>query len=58
MHQKETRMYGFYMCPGNLRDKKQCGGLESSFCKIWAFVTSNEGEWKWSVSKPDLVTFM
>lgn len=44
------------MCPGHLRNK-QCGGLESSFCKSWACVIFNDGEWKWSISKPDLVTF-
>lgn len=58
MGQKEDRRYSFYMCPGNLRDKKQCGGLESSFCKSWACVTSNEGEWKWSEGKQELVNFM
>lgn len=55
--QKDARRFGFNLYPGHLRHKKLCIGLESSFCKSWACVTSNDGEWKRSVSKPDLVTF-
>jgi hypothetical protein len=34
-----------------------CGGIQYPFCKSWACVTSNDGEWKWGISKPDLVKF-
>lgn len=44
--QNEARRYGFYVCLGHLRTKKQCTGLESSFSKSWACVTANDGEWK------------
>ena len=55
--QAEARRYGFYVCPGHTRNRKQWGGLESSFCKSWDCVTSNDGEWRWTVSRPDLATF-
>jgi hypothetical protein len=51
-----ARRYGFYACPGH-KNSKDCGGIQHSFCKSWACVTSNNGEWKWEVSKPDLLTF-
>jgi hypothetical protein len=51
-----ARRYGFYACPGHQKSK-DCGGIQYSFCKSWACVTSNDGEWKWGVSKPDLLKF-
>jgi hypothetical protein len=52
----DARRYGFYACPGHQKSK-DCGGIQYSFCKSWACVTSNDGEWKWVVSKPDLLKF-
>lgn len=42
--QKDARRFGFNLYPGHLRNKKLCSDLESSFCKSWACVTSNDGE--------------
>jgi hypothetical protein len=53
---ESARCYGFYACPGH-KKSKDCEGIQYSFCKSWACVTSNNGEWKWGVSKPDLVKF-
>lgn len=47
-----ARSYGFYACPGHSKDP-QCGGVQYSFCKSWACVTSNDGDWRWPVSRPD-----
>jgi hypothetical protein len=51
-----ARRWGFYACPGHQKNK-DCGGIQYSFCKSWACVTSNDGDSKWAVSKPDLLTF-
>jgi hypothetical protein len=53
---ESARHYGFYACPSHKKNK-DCGGIQYSFCKSWACVTSNDGEWKWGISKPDLVKF-
>uniref|UniRef100_A0A8C6DBU8 Envelope protein n=1 Tax=Moschus moschiferus TaxID=68415 RepID=A0A8C6DBU8_MOSMO len=37
--------YGFYACPGHSKGR-QCGGVQYSFCKSWACVTSNDGDWR------------
>lgn len=63
-----ARSYGFYACPGpigptprmlplDLQAKKypRCGGIQHSFCKNWACVTSNDGDWKWAVSRSDSI---
>ncbi|XP_052494354.1 MLV-related proviral Env polyprotein-like [Budorcas taxicolor] len=50
------RKVGFYACPGHQRENiKTCGGMVSRYCKSWDCVTSNDGYWKWSVTKPDLI---
>lgn len=49
------RSYGFYACPGT-SDERKCGGSSEFFCRQWACVTSNDGDWKWKVSPTDLVT--
>uniref|UniRef100_A0A8C6DFM5 Envelope glycoprotein n=1 Tax=Moschus moschiferus TaxID=68415 RepID=A0A8C6DFM5_MOSMO len=46
--------YGFYACPGHSKGR-QCGGVQYSFCKSWACVTSNDGDWRWAVSRPDFL---
>jgi hypothetical protein len=53
---ESARRYGFYACPSHKKNK-DCGGIQYSFCKSWACITSNDGEWKWGISKPDLVKF-
>jgi hypothetical protein len=45
----------FMLAPATKRTRT-VGGY-NSFCKSWACVTSNDGEWKWGISKPDLVKF-
>jgi hypothetical protein len=53
---EQARCDGFYACPGH-KISKDCGGMQFFFCKSWACVTSNDGNWKWGVSKLDLVKF-
>jgi hypothetical protein len=31
--------------------------MQYFFCKSWACVTSNDGNWRWGVTRPDLVKF-
>ena len=51
-----VRSLRFYACPGHQRENiKTCGGMVSCYCKSWGCVTSNDGYWKWSVTKPDLI---
>ena len=51
-----VRSLGFYACPGHQwENMKTCGGMVSRYCKSWGCVTSNDGYWKWSVTKPDLI---
>lgn len=51
-----ARRYGFYACPFTHNFKK-CGSMADGYCKKWDCVTSNDGEWKWRVTKPDSVRF-
>ncbi|XP_073930040.1 protein C3orf33 homolog isoform X1 [Castor canadensis] len=53
---ESARRYGFYACPGHKKNQ-ECGGIQYSFCRSWACVTSNDSEWKWGISKSDLVKF-
>jgi hypothetical protein len=45
------------LCPSPGKKSRDCGLIQHSFCKSWACVTSNDGEWKWRVSRPDLIKF-
>lgn len=51
-----ARRKGFYACPGDT-NYEDCGRSNEFFCKSWACVTSNDGDWKWSVSSTDRITF-
>jgi hypothetical protein len=48
--------YGFYACPSH-KISRDCEGMQDFFCKSWACVTSNDGNWRWGVTRPDLVKF-
>jgi hypothetical protein len=53
---EKAQHYGFYACPGH-KISRDCGGMQDFFCKSWACVTSNDGNWRWGETKPDLVKF-
>lgn len=50
------RSYGFYACPGATK-YRNCGRPDEFFCRSWSCVTSNDGDWKWSVDSTDGITF-
>jgi hypothetical protein len=47
----------FMLDPATKRTRTVGGYNTPSVCKSWACVTSKDGEWKWGISKPDLVKF-
>ena len=52
-----VRSLRFYACPGHRRENiKTSGGMVSRYCKSWGGVTSNDGYWEWSETKPDLIS--
>lgn len=51
-----VRSVGFYACPGDT-NYEDCGRANEFFCRSWACVTSNDGDWRWSVAPTDRIIF-
>jgi hypothetical protein len=47
----------WFLCLPRPQKEQGLWGDTILLCKSWACVTSNDGEWKWGISKPDLVKF-
>nr|XP_036874378.1 MLV-related proviral Env polyprotein-like isoform X1 [Manis javanica]XP_036874380.1 MLV-related proviral Env polyprotein-like isoform X1 [Manis javanica] len=51
-----ARSHGFYACPETGKGAS-CGAGRDFWCAKWDCVTSNDGDWRWPVTKKDAVKF-